>query len=305
VGQWIVRLWIAAVLVMVLIGLDRRMPLIPSACEQYYKHYNERDQPAYNDCAAFHRFITAPVADALVWVGDAIEDHHDAIIALGTLVIAGFTGTLWWVTWGMIGIAEQQRTEMGLQRAEMAMQRTLTEAVERAWIKAEVFIGAPIIFTETGASITLEYRVKNIGRLPARVKTPVAIFSPLGTEWVNSRGPTHDPGDYLDPSTDFGSIVFPGQTDRLAATYPVDAKTIQSTNPGAPPYRDRVILSADCFVQYTYPGARTVHTTPLHINISMNREGEHAGMWPIPVIPGPVPVVDLRITGRYGISHLT
>ena len=42
----------------------------------------------------------------------AIRENGEAVTAISTIAIAGFTGTLWWVTWGMVRIARDQQSDI-------------------------------------------------------------------------------------------------------------------------------------------------------------------------------------------------
>jgi hypothetical protein len=58
----------------------------------------------------------------LLWTGRLIDNNRDDIAAASTLAVAFFTGTLWWVTWGMVHIARDQRadTVRSIEAAERA-----------------------------------------------------------------------------------------------------------------------------------------------------------------------------------------
>jgi hypothetical protein len=45
-------------------------------------------------------------------IGSFVERNRDDITAISTLVVAVFTGTLWWVTWGMVKITKEQRVDL-------------------------------------------------------------------------------------------------------------------------------------------------------------------------------------------------
>ena len=72
---------------------------------------------------------------AILNFGEWVEAHHGALTLLATLVIAAFTGTLWWST-RQLWKAGQQQIALAKQTSE-ATQTVLgqTRVVERAYVK--------------------------------------------------------------------------------------------------------------------------------------------------------------------------
>jgi hypothetical protein len=148
--------------------MHQRMPLVPSACDQYYLHHEDNEEPPYYDCAAFDRFVLHPIADGL----EAMEAHNGALVAFGTLVIASFTGTLWWVTWGMVRIAREQRvdTVRAIEAAEQAnsISREHLIAGERPWVSVSLSAASTAtVMPNHTLRLEIQFNFKNHGNSPA------------------------------------------------------------------------------------------------------------------------------------------
>lgn len=86
---------------LILLFADWQSSLLPS-CESDYRHQDqEKRQAAQKHCPTFEVFAVARLYRVGGGVGDFIEDNHNAIVALFTIVVACFTGTLWWATRGL------------------------------------------------------------------------------------------------------------------------------------------------------------------------------------------------------------
>jgi hypothetical protein len=103
-----------------------------------------------------------------------VRDHQnrDDINALSTVAIALFTGTLWWVTWNMVGIARREREDFlrSVEAAEEAnkISREALGSERRAWVAIESFcVRHPTTFKKDGVVFGFEVLVKNVGEIPA------------------------------------------------------------------------------------------------------------------------------------------
>lgn len=57
-------------------------------------------------------WLISRVSDAIGEIIGWIDTHHDLLLALGTITIAAFTGTLWWATIGLRNLAKTQSSDM-------------------------------------------------------------------------------------------------------------------------------------------------------------------------------------------------
>ena len=89
-------------------------------------------------CATFGVLFIRSWHDLTSTVGGFIHDNRDDITVVSTMAVAIFTGTLWWVTWGMVRIAKEQRGD--LLRSVEASEIAAREAQALAELARQEFI---------------------------------------------------------------------------------------------------------------------------------------------------------------------
>lgn len=116
------------------------VPIVGYLCE--YK-----DQASKPDCAYHH---LGPFT--VFWLFTVIEEHNAVVTALATLVMAVFTGTLWFVT----------KSSVDLGREEFIASR-------RAWLSIEdAKLEHPTAFGEGAIGFNVGVTIKNLGQTPAK-----------------------------------------------------------------------------------------------------------------------------------------
>jgi hypothetical protein len=121
---------------------------------------------------------TSQVTAVITTIDRFIAEHHDTVIALGTLAIAAFTGTLWWATRGLRRLATIQKRDMqrlarATRRSARIAERALTLA-QRPLIKVrdiepEFTVNREWYFHE-GEPVTGHFWIGNSGGSEATVK---------------------------------------------------------------------------------------------------------------------------------------
>jgi hypothetical protein len=127
-GQWIIRTWIAAILFLIAVGIHTQAPLAASHCPPYEGDNTSKTNQEY--CAPLGVLVLLSLRDLRVAVGAFLRGHKEETDALSTIAIAVFTGTLWWVTLGMVRITKEQRIDMlrsvkATEDSAMAAQKTV------------------------------------------------------------------------------------------------------------------------------------------------------------------------------------
>lgn len=144
-----------------------------SECINKHKRYHAY---ANIDNASFYfvrAFIRAQLNSACA--AHVANHFNGAIAALSGVAVAIFTATLWWVTWGMVGLAREQRIDLlksidaAVRSAEAAEKAA---HVERAWVyfKDTNFGEAPNTFVNgipVGDRFVIYINWINGGRTPA------------------------------------------------------------------------------------------------------------------------------------------
>jgi len=119
------------------------------------------------------------------------SENDGAIAALSGIAVAIFTFTLWQVTGKLWRSAESQlaafqeslvhaeaTSTAAMQQADMA-RKTLSASL-RPWIKAELVLRGPIVWTDQGGSIMLVVKMVNVGNVPAHgVDAEIDARSPM------------------------------------------------------------------------------------------------------------------------------
>jgi len=108
-GQWLIRVLIIGALGVIAVGFHTQAPLAMLHCPP--NEYQNDGQTEPENCAPLYILGIRSVSDLWTGTGEFIERNREDINALSTVAIAVFTGTLWFVTWGMVRIAKDQRTD--------------------------------------------------------------------------------------------------------------------------------------------------------------------------------------------------
>jgi len=183
-----------------------------------------------------------PVLSILIKLFDSIEgfiDRHDTLLTvLSAFAVAAFTGTLWWVTFGLFTMAKQQAADT---RESLDISKVSADAAQKSAHVAEVAliigqrayvsaISSKIKNINSAIPVEATVTVKNSGNTPAHdvaIKTCIAFvdFFP-GQHLPESR---QDATTALIPpggtvaSTISGNVItqleFQGLTDRVKALY--------------------------------------------------------------------------------------
>jgi hypothetical protein len=119
-GQRFLWAWMAVILICGAASFHTQAPLATLHCPPDERQANT--QSHQEGCASFDVLFARSMADLQAGIGDFIHQNRDDIIAVSTLVVAIFTGTLWWVTWGMVRIAKDQQidTKLALEVAKQS-----------------------------------------------------------------------------------------------------------------------------------------------------------------------------------------
>lgn len=141
---------------------------------------NVIDPPRFASCLANEATTGSLWRQAVCGLG--LVDRHNGFFALlGTLFVAGFTGTLWWVTRGMMVVVQTQRDDS--LRAIAATEKAAEAARKSAEVAERTFVehDRPWVFRDevrmtwrkTPGVIANDWMVsiswKNIGRNPALI----------------------------------------------------------------------------------------------------------------------------------------
>jgi hypothetical protein len=109
----------------------------------------------------------------------SINEYKDLVLTISTVAIAVFTYTLWKATIGLYKMALKQSkdTEASLNVSKDAvnaavqannLNREIFLASERPWIPAKVETVGSIRYDENGLNIIFRFKLKNIGKSPAK-----------------------------------------------------------------------------------------------------------------------------------------
>ena len=137
-------------------------------------------------------------------IGDFVDNHNGAIVALATLAVAAFTGTLWWTS-----------------KSTLSHLRREFEATHRPWIPPDIQLASGWTWTPDGdGQVTLRFTLQNIGSSPAtNVDVRTRIF-PLGWGFLSppeaqkslSQSERRDP---IAPGEGMGWTIFPNSPPRI------------------------------------------------------------------------------------------
>lgn len=179
-------------------------------------------------------------------VRETASQNDGAIAGLSGVAVAIFTGTLWWVTWSMVQIAQEQRADTlrAIKATEdnaVAAQKSAEAAIlaigsERAWISHDNFItGSARDYIVDGTLLTLgkviQFRWKNWGRSPAiKVQIvilyrivpagdPVPFFDKIWDAATNDTVTLGPNGTVLSTQVIIGDLKLKSVLDRVDALY--------------------------------------------------------------------------------------
>ena len=156
----------------------------------------QRAKPPQKIAPPFYILTARSAADLLRGARTVIHRNRDDITAISTVVVAIFTGTLWWVTWGMVCIAKDQQADV---KESLRISGDAVEAAKRSAeaadlsAKASIEVELPSLHVES-VKTTFAWRddikawlnlfipeitIKNYGRTPAFV-TEVSVAVHVG-----------------------------------------------------------------------------------------------------------------------------
>jgi hypothetical protein len=185
----------------------------------------------------------------------ATSENGEAVTAISTIAIAGFTCTLWWVTWGMVRIARDQRDDT-LRLISAAKQSADASLLAlRPWVSCEVrIIGDLAYLLDGNPYITIRFILTNHGRSPAmgvRLLHWVHLMSPVHTPSVNAQQKIAGLLKDL-PAPDYGLLLFPGSTHKSDVKIVINRteieKSIEDIKPQKHFFPELIVL-----ISYTYP----------------------------------------------------
>jgi hypothetical protein len=181
-GQRFLWLWITATLICGAIDFHTRAPLATLHCRPYEQQTN--NQTSTERCTTFDIRFARSADDLWGTIGGFIHRNRDDITAISTLIIAIFTGTLWWVTGGMVSIAKDQRLDMlrSIKVSEDAAEAAKI-AAEASRIQSEtsqltliatfrprlVIRRISLDSEEIGKPLKVQWIVANIGGTPGKI----------------------------------------------------------------------------------------------------------------------------------------
>jgi hypothetical protein len=182
-GQWLIRTCVVIILATVAVGLHTQAPLITSVCPHLERNQHNRAAP--ENCASPDVLVVRSIRDLWLGTGAVIHGNRDDINALSTIAIAIFTCTLWWVTWGMVRIAKEQRADV--LRSIKASEITANAAMKSADVAERALMGLerPMMFIQISPAPVkwsierrkpnipfpdLQYKFTNYGKTPAIIR---------------------------------------------------------------------------------------------------------------------------------------
>ena len=115
-------LWAVSILGLIAVGIHMQSPLVELDCPSDKNALYAYPEP--KECAPPHILVTSSMSD--LW--QEATAHENDLNAISTLFIALFTGTLWWVTWGMVRIARDQSEDF---QASISAAKQAAEAAAR------------------------------------------------------------------------------------------------------------------------------------------------------------------------------
>jgi hypothetical protein len=169
-GTWFVWLWVTGCLILLAVISHTQAPLVTLDCP--HDKQKAQGQTAQNNCAPIDVLLVRSWTDLRRGIGRNVRHYRDDIIALSTLIVAVFTGTLWWVTYGMVRIAKEQRgdTLLAIEAANEAnrISKVNLAADQRAWLRPLIKISGPLRYVHKGdLEIEFSILVENVGKSPA------------------------------------------------------------------------------------------------------------------------------------------
>ncbi|HYL33040.1 MAG TPA: hypothetical protein VEU53_07840 [Stellaceae bacterium] len=216
-----------------------------ASLSQVFPSYVEQSaqNPAYYKCTINGSIIWCETINIFIWFGD-----HTSIIA--TVLIAVFTGTLWWST---------RRLWIAGEKQIAATQRMLV-ASHRAWIRVDLQAGNILTFGAQGAQTLVSIQVENIGNAPAiNISPHIKLF-------VSTRGqriPVQEHWKFCEDArktpTMIGQTLFPNEKypEKMGiASYGITALPQEISDALAKTIdddKDAVFLYVAGCVDYTFP----------------------------------------------------
>ncbi len=151
-GATRLQAWALALTVALILGLAAISITSSQRARGYETHCEEKDT-ADKDCS------TNNVARVALWeIAKALETHNGAVTAAASIVVAVFTGTLWWVTRGLFIIAKRQTRILDQTLVQTNKAFVCTDSI----IHSIVGIGGKI------EGWNFYFTVKNTGNTPTK-----------------------------------------------------------------------------------------------------------------------------------------
>jgi len=190
----------------------------------------------------------------LIQIYEALRALDTVVTALATVAIAWFTWTLW---------RSSEKSWLAAGRSADIAERALI-ASRRAWLSiGELKIIHPTKITEEGATIRVQFTVKNLGETPASHVWPEAIH------WLD-KGPTTYAAAFEQFQTRLknhivakipGPLLFPKEGHVMRLVWMVDADSIGRATVTGANNAKRVSFALFLAVAYKIDGDESPHLT--------------------------------------------
>jgi hypothetical protein len=140
-GTWFVWGWIACAILILCVMWHTQAPLITLDCSP--SEDKTQNKTISENCATIDVLFVRSWTDLRHNAGWLVHHYRDDITAISTLVVAIFTGTLWWVTSRMVRVAEEQRSDtlrsIKATERQAHIAETALHTTERAYISIDNF----------------------------------------------------------------------------------------------------------------------------------------------------------------------
>jgi hypothetical protein len=148
------------------------------------------------------------------WLGELLSSK--ATEGLAAIVVAAFTGMVWWST------SKMQQA----QTATLDQVKREFDAEHRPWVSVKIDAYAPLEFGEDGTGLVyLLFAFENTGRVPAtKLRTAYKLVPPHGDPVSDQHEIAKELLGATIKATEFGTSVFPGPpaTQAIPRTIPVE-----------------------------------------------------------------------------------
>ncbi len=204
----------------------------PSADKQQQQNVSQERQPDKKDTKNKDEGV---FANFLAGIGSFVRllDRHNGLVnAIGTLIVAIFTGVLFLATVALFYSSEKV-ADAAKQSANVA-EKTLV-ATQRPWVSVEMKIISPLTYDAEGnAQITIGFMLKNIGNSPAVELDLIAELHPIFGDAVAKKQKLCDAVRKSHPLdsrvSEWGLVLFPQQSMPFGQALSVSHKEIEEFN---------------------------------------------------------------------------